>query len=195
MKIEKIPNWDNTYDIKLTKDGKTLTILFSRVLDLYMIMEDGKRIPSRTSKIIDFDINTSDNEVYKIFDKLYNDVIEGNIFERKAKNGFIDSSLICGYNLLVDENKNITWVSDDGMFEEEDRMQISKLYDSYCLTFIRNDKLLDSGFKSPTGIYVRLRTSGSRYDYFYIPFMRMYQTLQKVDEKYAVNPVKMRIQK
>lgn len=195
MKIEKIPNWDNTYDIKLTKDGKTLTILFSRVLDLYMIMEDGKRIPSRTSKIIDFDINTSDNEVYKIFDKLYNDVIEGNIFERKAKNGFIDSSLICGYNLLVDENKNITWVSDDGMFEEEDRMQISKLYDSYCLTFIRNDKPLDSGFKSPTGIYVRLRTSGSRYDYFYIPFMRMYQTLQKVDEKYAVNPVKMRIQK
>ncbi len=195
MKIEKIPNWDNTYDIKLTKDGKTLTILFSRVLDLYMIMEDGKRIPSRTSKIIDFDINTSDNEVYKIFDKLYNDVIEGNIFERKAKNGFIDSSLICGYNLLVDENKNITWVSDDGMFEEEDRMQISKLYDSYCLTFIRNDKPLDSGFKSPTGIYVRLRTSGSRYDYFYIPFMRMYQTLQKVDEKYAVNPVKMRIKK
>lgn len=195
MKIEKIPNWDNTYDIKLTKDGKTLTILFSRVLDLYMIMEDGKRIPSRTSKIIDFDINTSDNEVYKIFDKLYNDVIEGNIFERKAKNGFIDSSLVCGYNLLVDENKNITWVSDDGMFEEEDRMQISKLYDSYCLTFIRNDKPLDSGFKSPTGIYVRLRTSGSRYDYFYIPFMRMYQTLQKVDEKYAVNPVKMRIKK
>jgi len=195
MKIEKIPNWDNTYDIKLTKDGKTLTILFSRVLDLYMIMEDGKRIPSRTSKIIDFDINTSDNEVYKIFDKLYNDVIEGNIFERKAKNGFIDSSLICGYNLLVDENKNITWVSDDGMFEEEDRMQISKLYDSYCLTFIRNDKPLDSGFKSPTGIYVRLRTSGSRYDYFYIPFMRMYQTLQKVDEKYAVNPVKIRIEK
>lgn len=195
MKIEKIPNWDNTYDIKLTKDGKTLTILFSRVLDLYMIMEDGKRIPSRTSKIIDFDINTSDNEVYKIFDKLYNDVIEGNIFERKAKNGFIDSSLICGYNLLVDENKNITWVSDDGMFEEEDRMQISKLYDSYCLTFIRNDKPLDSGFKSPTGIYVRLRTSGSRYDYFYIPFMRMYQTLQKVDEKYAVNPVKIRIKK
>ena len=195
MKIEKIPNWDNTYDIKLTKDGKTLTILFSRVLDLYMIMEDGKRIPSRTSKIIDFDVNTSDNEVYKIFDKLYNDVIEGNIFERKAKNGFIDSSLICGYNLLVDENKNITWVSDDGMFEEEDRMQISKLYDSYCLTFIRNDKPLDSGFKSPTGIYVRLRTSGSRYDYFYIPFMRMYQTLQKVDEKYAVNPVKIRIKK
>ena len=195
MKIEKIPNWDNTYDIKLTKNGKTLTILFSRVLDLYMIMEDGKRIPSRTSKIIDFDVNTSDNEVYKIFDKLYNDVIEGNIFERKAKNGFIDSSLICGYNLLVDENKNITWVSDDGMFEEEDRMQISKLYDSYCLTFIRNDKPLDSGFKSPTGIYVRLRTSGSRYDYFYIPFMRMYQTLQKVDEKYAVNPVKIRIKK
>ena len=81
------------------------------------------------------------------------------------------------------------------MFEEEDRMQISKLYDSYCLTFIRNDKPLDSGFKSPTGIYVRLRTSGSRYDYFYIPFMRMYQTLQKVDEKYAVNPVKIRIKK
>ncbi len=183
MKIEKILNFDNTYDIKLTKDGKTLTILFSRVLDLHMVIEDGVIMPFRTSRTIDFDINTQDKEVYELFDKLYNDVINGNIFEKNKNSKSIDSSLICSYNLLVDENKNIIWVSDDGIFEDMDRMQISKINDAYRITFVRTDKMSDLEFKSPKRIYIRLRTSGSRYDPFHIPFMRMYKSLQNIDEK------------
>lgn len=188
MKIEKVPNFENTYDIKLTKDGKTLTILFSRVLDLYMVLGDGDMIPFRTSKTINFDIDTNDKEVYELFDKLYSDIINGNVFGKKFKRKkAIDSSLICSYNLLVDENKNIIWASDDGLLDEVDRMQITKMSDSYRLTFTRNDKQSDFDFKSPTGIYIRLRTSGSRYDPFHIPFMRMYQSFQKIDEKSSDN--------
>ena len=181
MEIKKKLNFAGTYDIQLIKGRKKLTILWARVLDLYMVLEDGERIPFRKAKSIDFDISVEDKEIYQLFDKLYNDVIDGNIFETKSKKK-PDRITLYNYNLLVDENKNIVWVSDDGLFDEVDRMQISKMNDTYRLTFMRTEKQTFGEFKDPYAIYVRLRTSGSRYDPFYIPFIRMYRSLQGIDE-------------
>ena len=181
MEIKKKLNFEGTYDIQLVKDGKKLTILWARVLDLYMELEDGERLPFRKTKSIDFDINVEDKEIYGLFDKLYNDVIDGNIFETASKKK--DRITLYNYNLLVDENKNIVWVSDDGRFDEVDRMQISKKDNSYRLTFTRTENQSIGEFKDPYAIYVRLRTSGSRYDPFYVPFIRMFRSLQGIDEK------------
>ena len=181
MEIKKKLNFEGTYDIQLVKDGKKLTILWARVLDLYMVLEDGERLPFRKTKSIDFDINVEDKEIYGLFDKLYNDVIDGNIFETASKKK--DRITLYNYNLLVDENKNIVWVSDDGRFDEVDRMQISKKDNSYRLTFTRTENQSIGEFKDPYAIYVRLRTSGSRYDPFYVPFIRMFRSLQGIDEK------------
>lgn len=181
MEIKKKLNFEGTYDIQLVKDGKKLTILWARVLDLYMVLEDGERLPFRKTKSIDFDINVGDKEIYGLFDKLYNDVIDGNIFETASKKK--DRITLYNYNLLVDENKNIVWVSDDGRFDEVDRMKISKMDNSYRLTFTRTENQSIGEFKDPYAIYVRLRTSGSRYDPFYVPFIRMFRSLQGIDEK------------
>lgn len=181
MEIKKKLNFEGTYDIQLVKDGKKLTILWARVLDLYMVLEDGERLPFRKTKSIDFDINVEDKEIYGLFDKLYNDVIDGNIFETASKKK--DRITLYNYNLLVDENKNIVWVSDDGRFDEVDRMKISKMDNSYRLTFTRIENQSIGEFKDPYAIYVRLRTSGSRYDPFYVPFIRMFRSLQGIDEK------------
>ena len=180
MEIEKIPNWScNGYDFKLVKDNKVLTILDARVLDLYFTIEDGEKIKYGESKKIDFDINIEDGEIYNLFDNLYNDIITGNIF---GNSGSIDNSLLFNYKRLVDENKNINWVSDDGLFDEEDMMTISKGDDSYKLTFIRTEKRRTYGFKDPYSINIRLSNSGSRYEPFNIIFMRMYQSLHKLDK-------------
>lgn len=60
-------------------------------------------------------------------------------------------------------------------------MRISKLDNSYKLTFIRTDKRRSYGFKSPDGIYIRLSNSGSRYTPFNVIFMRMYQEFNKTN--------------
>lgn len=181
MEIEKTPcAVGNGYDIILKKDGKTLSIIFARVLDLYMILQDGKKIQRNESKTIDFDIDIDDGEVYTLFDNLYTDIINGNIMGDKPKNiKSIDNDLIYRYNLLVDKNNNINWVSDDGILEEEDMMRMSKNENSYRLSFIRNSKRRSYGFKDPYGINIRFSNSGSRYSPFNIVFMRMYQEFNK----------------
>ena len=85
---------------------------------------------------------------------------------------------------LVKENQ-ITWISDNGPVEMEDRFVFYPLDENtYHFDFIRNDKPTDFGFKSPFGISVRIRNSGSNYDPFNCVLMRMFQKLQEVDNDY-----------
>ena len=64
MEIEKIPSAiGNGCDIILKKDGKTLGIIFARVLDLYMAVSDGNKMPRNEYKEIDFDIDIDDGYV------------------------------------------------------------------------------------------------------------------------------------
>lgn len=183
MEIEKTPSAiGNGYDIILKKDGKTLSIVFARVLDLYMAVSDGNKMPRNEYKEIDFDIDIDDGYVYTLFDNLYNDIINCNIMgDKPNKKNKVENHMLHEYNLLVDKDKNINWVSDDGIYEEEDMMKISKLDNSYKLTFIRTDKRRSYDFKSPEGIYIRFSNSGSRYSPFNVVFMRMYQEFNKND--------------
>lgn len=109
MEIEKTPcAVGNGYDIILKKDGKTLSIIFARVLDLYMIIEDGNKVPVGEYKEIDFDINTDDGFVYTLFDNLYNDIINCNIMgDKPNKKNKVENHMLHEYNLLVDKDKNI----------------------------------------------------------------------------------------
>ena len=89
------------------------------------------------------------------------------------------------YRNLIDENKNIIWISDEGPDEEADKMIISKIDDdTYRLTFVRNEIDTEFYMKCPDGISVRFRNSGSRYKPFNAVFMGMYQAFQNIDENY-----------
>ncbi len=180
MEIKKTKNNMNSYNFELIKDDKSLKISFSGALDLHMSLSDGKIIPDNENVSIYFDITKEHYDLFALFDALYKSIISCNIFEDKKlnKNLFLSYE----YHILVDENKNINWVSDDGPFELEDMLRISKYDDdTYRLTFIRNDKELDFGYKSSRKISVRFRNSGSRYKPFNVPFMKMYQELHNID--------------
>ena len=178
MEVKKIKNDMGCYDFWLENDDKKLTILYGGTLDLYFILSVKKNIENKNIKI-DFDITKENYEIYSLFDSLYNDILKGNIFD----NGYFpkSNSFKNTYSLLVDKKKNINWISDNGLIEAEDMLIISKKDDIYRLSFFRNDKELDAGFKNPFGISIRIRNSGSRYDPFNYVFMRMYNKMQEID--------------
>ena len=183
MKIIRYKNDFQGYNYTLEKDDKRLEISFARNLDLYMILRCNRNIGEENIELY-FDITKENNYIYSLFDSLYNDIITGNIFDEYSSNRF-DYTKTEEYRRLVDCNNNITWISDDGPQELEDRVIISKLNsDTYRLLFIRNDKEMDFGFKSPFGIVVRFRNSGSMYDPFNCIFMKLYNKLQDYDPDY-----------
>lgn len=186
MEIQKVKNSEKTYDLWLKNNNKELKIMFGGNLDLYLSLSNGDFISENKNTCIDFDITKENYQIYSAFDEMYNNIINGTPFGKKTDydkmNSFIDRF---EYHKLVDKNKDIIWVSDDGPEEVEDRFKFSKIdEDTYRLFFYRNDKEPEIGFKSNTSIVVRVRNSGSRYGYFNCPFMIMFNKLQELDPVY-----------
>ena len=192
MEIKREQGFENTYDYEFIEDNKTLEIKYAANLDLYMLLGDKTFIPDDKPYSIDFDITKGNYEIFRIFDTLYNEVITGDALgpyeenefnledEEPREHSYFDDTY--AYRLLVDENGVITWVSDEGQMEIEDSMKLYRLdEDTYRLTFIRNDKEYQFGFKSACHICIRICNSGSRYQPFNCAFMRMYQKIQKID--------------
>ena len=180
MEIIKKKNENiNAYDIILINDNKKLLIYFAGNQDLYMGIYNGQNIGLKNISL-DFDITKENYEIYCIFDNLYNDITKGYPF------GFYNNyKKDESYRNLIDENKNIIWISDEGPDEEADKMIISKIDDdTYRLTFVRNEIDTEFYMKCPDGISVRFRNSGSRYKPFNAVFMGMYQAFQNIDENY-----------
>lgn len=186
MKITKRKNSMDSYDFELKKDNKVLNISFGGTLDLYMSLSDGRKLDDSKDTEISIDITKEDYEVFSCLNTLYMDTISGNILgEYDKDSSTIDRNFLEQYNLLVDNNKNIRWISDDDEPETEDSMQLSHIdNDTYRLTFKRNAKSKEVGFKSHLSINVRFRNSGSRYAPFNCIFMRFYNTLQEIDPDY-----------
>jgi hypothetical protein len=158
--------------------------MFAGNLDLYLSLSNGDFLPSDENTSIDFDITRENYRLFSAFDELYNNIIKGKPFGEDSDYDK-DFSDKYEYSLLVDKNKNITWISDDGPVECEDRFVFSKKDDdTYRLSFYRNNIPNDYIYKSSTSIVVRIRNSGSRYGYFNCPFMLMFQKLQNIDTKY-----------
>ncbi len=185
MKFKKTYNEHvKCYDIELKEKENTLKIFFAGNLDLYLMLSDGEVIDNE-NKTLSFDITKEDYEIFSIFESLYKEIINGEVFDNddfdEIENNYKFSD---SYKKLVKENQ-ITWISDNGPVEMEDRFVYYPLDENtYHFDFIRNDKPTDFGFKSPFGISVRIRNSGSNYDPFNCVLMRMFQKLQEVDNDY-----------
>ena len=185
MEIQKVKNGENSYDFWLKKDNKELKIMYGGTLDLYLSVSDGDFIPENKITSIDFDITKENYQVFQVFDKLYKNIIAGKPFGPDSDYKYGNYRDRWEYHTLVDKNKNITWISDDGPKELEDKFIFNKVdEDTYRFTFVRNDKPIDYGFKSITSISVRIRNSGSSYSPFNCAFMLMFQELQNLDPKY-----------
>jgi len=199
MEVTKQIGNQSGYDFYLKQDNKTLKIVFGGNLDLYwnLILSNEK---GKYDEIEETFVITKENYyLYSLFEKLINDIKEANIFEPKypeneddrfgitteeecklwntrLKNRYFYDEL---YNSLDD---TITWRSDDEQYDYADRVKLSKIDDNIVLEFTRPKINQNTyGFRMSESISIRFRTSGSRYDEFYVPFMRMFNKLQDYD--------------
>ena len=189
MQIKKYKNEENSYNIELINNNLILRILFARNLDLYMHLETDE-IPENEDCSISFDITKEDYDIFLLFDSLYNDIIKGNVFGKdlcldNEENELFNYRNSFEYQKLVDKENNITWISDDNPNDTKDSLTISKLdEDTYRLTFKRNKEKIKNPYQDFSSIRIRFRNCGSKYNPFNCAFMRMYQSLQEIDDTF-----------
>lgn len=174
------------YTIDIYNSNKILTITFGGNLDLYWYLKSEEK-----REVDTFEITKENYFLYFLFDILYNDIVNCNLFkvydeELSFVNSIMELQKI--YNRKKELNKifseyeeykrlyngeYICWYSDDDSIEDANYVKIIKDDDKYILEFFSN-------FKSNTlwlSNTIRFRNSGSRYMPFNMIFMEMYNSL------------------
>lgn len=176
IEVKKVKNEMKCNNIVITNEETSLYLIFAGVLDLYWAID------SEDNKQMSIEITKENYEVYRVFETLYFEVMNGKVF---SVDNFLDTKDLNEgmteteqYKSLVSDN-TITWYSDDDPLDEADMVSINYENESFIITFNNQSNRFRS-FNSA----VRFRISGSRYGYFYIPFMKMFNSMQEYDEKY-----------
>ena len=136
--------------------------------------------------------------VYSIFNELYEDLINCNVFKPEINelypNQLEEDIKRCNrsnedlkkdprYLSLVKDGA-ITWYSDEEYHEIAEILRITKNDQGILLEFIRQSKRDDMGFLRLPGWYsIRFRTSGSTYTPCDMVFWRHFNNLQEYQEQ------------
>ena len=202
MEIKCYTDDRGSKDYIFKSNGKQLKIMFGGTLDLFIQLVS----PNLNEDELGYDTFniTKDNyQIYSLFDKLYNDIKECNIYDidelelsmcetdeeiqqlyesKKESNEFIKSTE--KYKNIFD-GKSIIWYSDEYEQDKTDILKITKEEDKYVLEFFEQAIEKDTcDMRYPGLITIRLRNSGSYQHPFNIVFMRMYQKLLEYDPSY-----------
>ena len=187
------PQFENTYNYELRDNDKSMILSFQGNLDFYMSAISFK---DNRYKKISFTITKENYAIYSLFDELFRDIEECNIFSvDETRLEFMDDEdeikeyyeriermnndlkTYSAYKRLFKRNL-ITWKSDDRDYGEPDFIKIYRGEDAFYITFVRQSEELHMG------TVVRFRNSGSSYDPFNIPFMKFFNKLQEYDPEY-----------
>lgn len=202
-------NCNNIYNYEFTKDNDRLVISFEGNLDLYFTIYSQD---INDNKSPDFVITKENSFIYNLFDKLYGDIKNINLFDGKIQiPAYIDTEEekeeylrerqkeiddeknryrlhnASNYNELFDDNnKTITWYSDETNSKVSNILRIKKEEDKFILNFYTQPHIegYDRDFNSKYSISIRFRNSGSKYKPFNICFMRLFNNLQNYDPDY-----------
>lgn len=177
--------------IIVTEEGN-FEISFQGTLDLYWsYCFEGSILDTPPFK--KFIITRENYFLYSLFDELYNDIKNINIFKFhpndvlgymrnadlkkelrsiKRRNEEIETKNLYNRERLF-KNGVIEWHHDEFPYEDGSVLKIEPHEEGYEVT-IEKSKRKDLFFITYS---VRIRNSGSRYEYYNIPFMRMYQQL------------------
>lgn len=171
--------FDKYYAFDINTDAGCFSIAFGGNLDLYFMYKHEEPFYD-TPDSKDFYITKENYFLYSLFDELYNDVKNYNIFTidnfdnefdwLNSKNDFLERDKNNPRRLFKD--KKLEWHCDDFPYDVAGNFILEQFKDYYKLTF--NKCMDDSIYASYS---VRIRNSGSRYGYFNIIFMRMYNKL------------------
>lgn len=172
MVVKKIES-DFGLDIHFEMEDGTLQIYYGGNLDLYW-----------TFWPMDYDFQSKDeriviseeDEVYFLFDTLYNDIKNCSFSSRKKRLKQTDE-----YRLLY-QNGIICWHSDEQVFEDANSVSILKENNQIVIEFDfqNKDMCLENS--------IRFRNRGSRYTPFNQAFMKHYQSLCETDFKVPEEP-------
>ncbi len=170
IKVEKYTNEMGEQLRLIFENGNVININFAANLDLYFTPWSKEYQKDYTFEIDNID----DYDLYKIFNDLFQKVVhyrnlDGNVDESFKKNDKRSD------NPLVKDNV-ITWISDDDPTSIASRLSIYKTKNKICLDF--KEGRHEEGFIAKP---IRFRTSGSRYGYFYIPFIELYGNICSKD--------------
>lgn len=195
VKVEKI-KYEKGYIFKITTDEGTFSITFCGNLDLYFNYECEKCILDvPISKT--FVITKENYFLYLIFNKLYENIKNCNIYYADSNNEIVDDEesddFIFSREKLNNELREIEkdnprrlfhdevvdWHSDDYTYDETSRLIIKKLEDEFEIKFIkgRTDVLSET-------FAVRICNSGSRHQPFNVLFMHLYNELIEYDPNF-----------
>lgn len=177
-------------DIFFKEENKYFAITYGGNLDLYWIIysED-------VNKDNNFVITKENYEVYRLFEQLFDDIDDINIYKyqnqqfsgnfKKAQKEKYRKSNTSNYNVLYNEKeKLITWYSDETAFCVANVLKIKKEYEIFKLEFFIQPYIdgYDRDFNSLHHIPIRFRNSGSFYNPFNVVFMRMYSNMKEIDD-------------
>lgn len=155
-----------TKDVHIRDNGKVFSMFYMNVGDIFWAVNKS----DVNSTLETFDIPKSEKDIYSLFDELFDEI-------RKSRNNSLR-------NLYDSEMNTIEWHSDETYFDSDDIVKIIKQDNNYHLEFTRPDQYEDPfHLGSPSRIYIRFRTSGSYYNWLYVPFVNMYNKSQQLKER------------
>lgn len=177
------------YSFDLCTDDGVFCIEYFGNLDLYwMVKYPGNLLQGEEKK--EFYITKENYFLFSLFDTLYQRVKNYEIFSHHKEDfefGIEIDSINSNQKIRkmdqynprrLFQNNCIEWYSDDFDYDIASILKIEQLGEKYKVTFSKS-----KGRNFPT-YSVRIRTSGSRYGYFWMVFMDMYQELCCYDEEY-----------
>ena len=163
--------------ITIIEEDKNIIFNYGGTGDLYWSINKNNNSDKET-----FLITKENYFLYTLFDELFFDIENINIFDEdyKTKCKLYNYS---NYNELFC-NKTITWYSDESVHDDANVLKIIKENEIFRLVFYIQQK--DSGcndiFHSSRRISIRFCNSGSRYKPFNILFMKMYNSMNRIDD-------------
>lgn len=190
--------------ILFVEENKFLRFTFGGNGDLYWSIHSKSDNNEKT-----FVITKENYGVYMVFEQLFSDIENINIFDVNAvpiyiktqeeKNEYLKNCEekiefeknkyrllnYSNYNELYDgDSKTVVWYSDETAHEVANILKIKKTEDKFVLEFFVQPHLdgYDEDFHSSSYISIRFRNSGSSYDPFNTVFMRMYNKMNEVDD-------------
>lgn len=179
--IEKVET-EKGYNFYIKVDEGILVITFAGNLDLYWDFKCDNLLDESDNK--SFIIKKDNFFLYNLIDELYNSIKNydfGNFFykndeeyKERFRKGLIDRDKRNNERLL--KNDMVDYHSDDGEYDVVSSFQIKPLDEEYEITFNKGNAM----DLYPT-FAVRISNSGSRYEYFNILFMKMYNELIKYE--------------
>ena len=185
IEIKKIKH-DAGYSFTISLENGSFHIIFSGNLDLYWYYKGTSNEMDNLNEKT-FLITKENYFFYSLLEKLYEDIKNYNInsgyqfeFEKTNDtkiNEFREKDRNNPHKLFHDGM--IDWHSDDYAYEESACLEIKKIEEEFKISFKKGrDDVLDHTF------FVRMRNSGSRYEYFNGLFMKMYHELIDYEPEY-----------